>query len=142
MVTKIMEEQSALKVLEDIKNRICDVDLDALCGEETSVKENNSPIFKKVVQAIMCGLVKWDEEKNCMAQTLIHPIKSGEVEATELYYKYKLNLGVAKGFNARNQAELINESVAHATGRPLQLIEKLEGDDMNIATGCIGFFDK
>lgn len=144
MVNKIMERESALKVLDEIKNKICDVDLDELCGEETSIKPNgeNDEIYKKMIQAAMCGLVRWDDEKNCMVQVLIHPIKSGEVEATELYYKHTITLGVAKGFDAKNQAGLLNESIAHATGRPVQLIEKLYGVDMNIATGCIGFFDK
>lgn len=142
-VKKIMEEASALKILDEIKNNICDVDLDELCGEKTSiVGEKSDETYKKVVQATMCGLVYWDETEGCMAQKLIHPLKSGETKADVLFYKNNVTLGDAGDFGARNQAGLLKESLALITARPIQLIEQLRGQDMVIATGCISFFDR
>ena len=141
-IRKIMEKDSAIKVLEEIKNKICDVDLDELCGEKTQVDIKDNEIAKKLLQAVMCGLVYWDDEKGCMVQRLIHPIKSGETEAKELYYKNNVTLSDANGFKASNQAGLIKESLALITARPIQLIGEIRGQDMTIATGCIRFFDR
>lgn len=142
-IKKIMEKESALKVIDEIKNNICEVDLDDLCGEKVEVTEGDSAtIFKRVIQAVMCGLVYWDEDKKCMVQELIHPIKSGETSAESLEYRHKLTLGDAKGFKASNHSELMIESISTACARPTQLIEKLEGQDFNIAIGCMSFFDR
>ncbi len=141
-IRKIMEKDSAIKVLEEIKNKICDTDLDDLCGENTRIDAKDDEVSKKIIQAVMCGLVYWDDEKGCMVQRLIHPIKSGETEAKELYYKNNVTLSDANGFKASNQAGLIKESLALITARPIQLIGEIRGQDMTIATGCIRFFDR
>ena len=75
-IKKIMEKEQALAVLDEIKNNICEVDLDELCGEKTEiVGDNKDEIYKKVVQAVMCGLVYWDEEnyQNMVADGLANP---------------------------------------------------------------------
>lgn len=142
-IKKIMEKEQALAVLDEIKNNICEVDLDELCGEKTEiVGDNKDEIYKKVIQAVMCGLVYWDEENECMTQKLIHPIKSGEIETDILQYKSNVTLEDAAGFNAKNQAGLLKESISLITGRPIQLIQKLHGQDITIATGCVSFFDR
>ena len=142
-IKKIMEQESALAVLDEIKNKICDVDLDELCGEKTEiVGEKKDEIYKKLVQATMCGLIYWDDENECMAQKLIHPLKSGETKAETLLYKDNVTLGDAGSFSAKNQASLLKESLSLITGRPMQLIEQLKGQDMTIATGCVSFFDR
>ncbi len=146
MVEKIMERESALKVLEDIKNKIGGVDLDEICGEKVEIKEDTQNgedvIYKRLVQAIMCGLVYWDEQKECLAQELINPVKSGEIECDKLYYKNKLTLKDGKDFKAKNQVGLTVESLSVCCGRPTQIIEKIHGTDVNIAMGCLSFFDK
>lgn len=142
-IKKIMEEESALKVIDDIKNKICDVDLDDICGEKVEVSEGaQKTIFKRVKQAVMCGLVYWDEDENCMIQKLIKPIKSGEVEADKLCYKNQITLGDSCDFSADSNAALLIESISHACARPTQLIGKLSGQDFNIAVGCLSFFDR
>ena len=85
----LMTEEQAKNVLNDIKNKICEVDLDDLCGDNNIEKkdEKTSQIYKKVLQGIRCGLVQWDDEKNCMVQRLIHPLEAGEITADELYYQ-------------------------------------------------------
>lgn len=146
MVQKIMEKESALNVLEDIKNKIGGVDLDEICGEKAEIKENTEGgedvIYKRLVQGIMCGLVYWDEDKQCLVQELISPVKSGEIECDKLYYKNKLTLRDGKDFKAKNQVGLTVESLSVCCGRPVQIIEKIHGTDVNIAMGCLSFFDK
>lgn len=143
-ITKIMERDSALKVIDDIKNKIGGVDLDAICGEETRVTEDgeNDTIFKRLVQAVMIGKVYWDDDKQCLVQELLHPVISGEVTLDTLYYKNKLKLKDGKEFKAKNQAGLTIESLATACARPKQVIEQIHGQDINIAIACLGFFDK
>ncbi len=141
-VTKIMERESALKILEDMKNKICDVDLDALCGEETNVKAANETLFNRLVQAVMCGLVFYDEEKSCLVQKLIKPVKSGEMSREALYYRHQLTLGQMKQFKSTNEIGYGIESLATITACPIHLIEQLAGQDQQIATACIDFFGK
>lgn len=77
-IRKIMEREAALKVIDGIKNKIGEADLDSICEETTSVIGGNEAVYNKFVQAVMCGLVYWDDEKNCLVQNLINPVKSGE----------------------------------------------------------------
>lgn len=143
-IQKIMERESALKIIDEIKNKIGGVDLDELCEDNVEIKEDeeNKVIHKRLVQAVMCGLVSWDETENCLMQELIVPVKSGEVSLDKLYYKNKLRLKHGKGFKAKNQAGLTVESLAVACARPTQVIEQITGQDIQIALGCLSFFDR
>lgn len=142
-ISKIMTKDQAIEVLEDIKNKICDVDLDDLCGDEVEIeKGENDRLYKRILQAIMCGLVYWDDEKDCMIQKLIKPIKSNEIIIEQLEYKYSLKLGQIKSINAKNEADVLLQSLTHITGRAKQALEKLSGRDNEIAAGCFNFFDR
>lgn len=141
----LMSEERALEVINDIKNKICDVDLDELCGDEAKIEnkdEETSKIYKKVVQAVRCGLVEWDENENCMVQRLIHPLKAGTLEADKLCYKNKVKFGDSKDFRTSQQGEVMIQTLSNITARPTQLIEELQGQDLLIAIGCMGFFDR
>lgn len=141
----LMNEERALEILDDIKNKLCDVDLDELCGDEAQLgtkDEDTSKIFKKVIQGVRCGLVEWDETENCMVQYLIHPLKVGQLEADRLYYKNKVKFGDSKDFRTSQQGEVMIQTLANITARPTQLIEQLQGQDLLISIGCMGFFDK
>lgn len=141
-IRKIMEQESAIRIIEEIKNKICDVDLDSLCGEETSIKGAGEISHKRLVQAVMCGLVYWDEEKQCLCQKLIKPVKSGELTRDALYYRKSLTLGEMKQFRATNEFAYGIESLATITACPQPLIEMIVGQDQQIATGCMDFFVK
>lgn len=142
-ITKIMSKEAAEKVLSDIKNRLCDVDLDELCGDEVTVeKGENETLYKRVIQAIMCGLVYWDEQRGFMVQKLIKPIKSNEITVDELCYKYPIKLGQVKGMNAKNDADVLLQSLTIITGRGKHALEGLTGRDNEIAAGCFNFFDR
>lgn len=142
-IVKIMSKDAAEKVLSDIKNRLCDVDLDELCGDEVSIeKGENGTLYKRVIQAIMCGLVYWDEERGFMVQKLIKPIQSNEIRIDELCYKYPIKLGQVKGMNAKNDADILLQSLAIITGRGKHALEGLTGRDNEIAAGCFNFFDR
>lgn len=145
-IEKKMERESALKIIDEIKNQICDIDLDEICGDSVNVTEGGSKdeqkIFNKVVQAVQCGLVYWDEDENCMAQKLIHPLKSGTIEKEVLFYKHNVTLADAKSAKSQNPTEMMILSLAVVTANATQVIEKLRGQDLNIAIGCLSFFDK
>ena len=142
-IRKIMTKEQAENVLSDIKNRLCDVDLDELCGDEISVdRGENEILYKRVLQAIMCGLVYWDEDRGYMVQKLIKPIRSNEIKIDELEYKYPIKLGQVKGMNAKNDADVLLQSLAIITGRGKHALEGLHGRDNEIAAGCFSFFDR
>lgn len=142
-IRKIMTKEQAEKVLADIKNRLCEVDLDELCGDEVSIeKGENEILYKRVIQAIMCGLVYWDEERGFMVQKLIKPIKSNEIVIEELCYIYPIKLGQVKSMNAKNDADVLLQSLAIITGRGKHALEGLTGIDNGIAAGCFNFFDR
>lgn len=140
-----MTEEQALKVIDEMKNKICDVDLDELCNDEVKVENKNdetSKIYKKVIQGVRCGLVEWDEAENCMVQHLIHPLKAGTMEADKLCYKNQVKFGDSKEFRSSHQGEVMIQTLANITGKATQLIEELRGQDLLIAIGCMGFFDR
>ncbi len=139
-IEKIMEKESALNVIDDIKNKICEVDLDSICEEETKIIGGNELIYKRLVQAVMCGLVYWDEEKNCLVQKLINPLKSGELIREQLEYKRKISLGQMKVFKGDNSIDYAIETLAAITSAPKVLIGQLAGQDQQIATACVDFF--
>ena len=143
-ITKIMERASAIKVIEKIKDLICDVDLEELCGESVDINESaaKKESMEILIRAVMCGLVYWDDDKNCMVQKFIRPLKSGAQTADYIEYRNKLTLENARDFNAINQIELTINALAAVSGRSIQLIGKLSGQDLSIATACISFFDK
>lgn len=140
-IKKIMEKDAALQVIDEIKNKLFSIDLDELCGEKITVKEEND-LFRYIVQGVMCGLVYWDDNKNCLTQELVTPIKAGEIEKTHLYYTNDITLGDTKGFNAENQADLMIKSIAHITANGFQIVERLKKTDLNIAAALCRFFDR
>lgn len=140
-----MNEERALEIINEIKNKICDVDLDELCGESVNITDRGdeeSKIYKKIIQAVRCGLVEWDEENNCMVQHLIHELKAGEIKADKLYYKNSVRFGDSKDYRSSQQGEVLIQTLANITAKPVVIIEDLRGQDLLIAIGCMGFFDR
>ena len=60
-IRKVMEKDAALNYINEMKDKICGVDLDSICEEKTDIIGGNEQVFNKVVQAVMCGLVYYDE---------------------------------------------------------------------------------
>lgn len=139
-IKKIMERETALERINEIKNKIGEVDLDSICEEETSVIGGNEAVYKKFVQAVMCGLVFWDDEKNCLVQTLINPVKAGELHREALYYQKHLTLGQMKRFKEDKEMGVAIEAIATVTACPVPLIEQIQGQDQKIASACVDFF--
>ena len=144
VIRKIMEKESAIAVLNEIKDRIGGADLTNICGDEVDVTPNDiqEATTRRVIQAIQCGLVYFDERENCLVQRLIRPLKSGELTAEELKYKHRLNLTQLKAMNAANELDLLEKVLSQVSGRPPQLIGQLKAQDIEVATGCLVFFDK
>lgn len=142
IIKKIMEKDSAIKVLQEIKENIAGVDLTAICEENITISNEDlqDMTIKRVIQAIQCGLVYWDNNENVLVQKLIKPLISGELEAKELKYKNRLCIKELKNMNSENQLDLLEKALSQITGRASHLIGKLTGQDIQIATGCLSFF--
>lgn len=142
-IEKIMEKASALEELARIQEKMGSVDIEKICEETTDPKDfENEPTLKKTIYAVMCGLVYWNEEKQCITQKLINPIKAGELEADHLDYKNKVSLKDFKIMNSLNNFEVLIKTIARIVGRGEPLIGQLYGQDAEIALGCLSFFDK
>lgn len=140
-IRKMFEKERAIEILSDIKERICGVDIDEICNDENLT--NNTDFlqtYKRLIQAIQCGLIEWSESENCLVQHLIKPIKCGELEAVEFKYRKRPTINELQGMNANNEIEAFINIMATLTARPTQLIGQLNGQDLQIASGCMSFF--
>lgn len=140
-----LTKEQAIERINEIKNKICEVDLDELCKDEAKIEnkdERTSQIYEKVIQGVRCGLVDWDETENCMVQHLIHPLKAGDMNADKLFYKNNVKFGDSKDFRSSQEGEVMIQTLSNITGKATQLIEELRGQDLLIAIGCMGFFDR
>ena len=144
VIKKKMEKETAIKLLNEIRENIGGVDLETICDENNEITpENiNDEITKRLIQAIQCGLVYWDENENVLIQKLIRPLKSGDMSANELKYQYKLTIRDLKMINTPGVGELevFENALAQITGKGRALIGRLSGQDIQIASGCLGFF--
>ncbi len=141
VIQKRMEKESAIKILNEIRNSIGCTDLSNICGDELEINPEDT-ITQRLIQAIQCGLVFWDEQANCLTQKLIRPLKCGELTAIEFQYKNRLNIQQLKGVKAISELDFLEKVLSQITGRPTHLIGQLSGQDVEVATGCVGFFDK
>lgn len=139
-IRKVMEKDAALNYINEMKDKICGVDLDSICEEKTDIIGGNEKVFNKFVQAVMCGLVYYDEEKGCLVQNLIKPVKAGQLERDTLYYRNHLTLGQMKMFKEQKEMGVAIEAIATVTACPIPLIEQIEGQDQKIASACVDFF--
>lgn len=139
-IRKKMEKDAALNYINEMKDKICGVDLDSICEEKTDIIGGNEQVFNKFVQAVMCGLVYYDEEKGCLVQNLIKPVKAGQLERDALYYRNHLTLGQMKMFKEQKEMGVAIEAIATVTACPIPLIEQIEGQDQKIASACVDFF--
>ena len=139
-IRKVMEKDAALNYINEMKDKICGVDLDSICEEKTDIIGGNEQVFNKFVQAVMCGLVYYDEEKGCLVQNLIKPVKAGQLERDTLYYRNHLTLGQMKMFKEQKEMGVAIEAIATVTACPIPLIEQIEGQDQKIASACVDFF--
>lgn len=141
VIKKIMEKESAVTILNEIRDKLGCTDLSNICGDELEIKSDDT-ITQRLIQAVQCGLVYWDESENCLVQKLIRPIKSNEINASEFYYKNRLNIQQLKGVKAISELDFLEKVLSQITGKSTHLIGKLSGQDVEVATGCVGFFDK
>lgn len=143
-IRKIMEKETAIKTLNEIKDLIGGVDLTSICDDELEIKPENiqDPIQKMLVAAVQCGLVYWDEQENCLIQKLIRPLKAGELTASEFKYKNRLNVKELKSINAMSELDLFEKVLSQIVARPSHLVGQLMGQDIDISMGCLCFFGK
>ncbi len=143
-IKKIMEKETAIKVLNEIKDLIGGVDLTEICENDSEIRleDVQDPIQKILISAVMCGLVYWDEKENCLTQKLIRPLKAGELTASEFKYKNRLNVKELKSINAMSELDLFEKVLSQMVTRPSHLVGQLMGQDIDISMGCLSFFGK
>lgn len=141
IIRKRFEKERAIEILGEIKERICGVDIDEICnGDNLSNNVEFQQAYKRLIQAVQCGLVEWSEAENCLVQQLINPLKCGDLEAKELKYKKRPTIDELQGMNVNNEIEAFINIMSSLTARPTQLIGQLNGQDLQIASGCMSFF--
>ncbi len=155
-IKKIMERESAKKLLDEYKLKVCGVDLEKLCSDDelieearektknkTETEERAEVISKKyeraLENAVMCGLIFWSEEEKCLCQKLIKPVESGEQSCNVIQYKNQLCLNDAKN-QSDNATQVLIDNLSKLSGRSKPLISKISGQDVDIAVGCVSFF--
>ena len=64
-IRKKLEQSAAIRELNDIKNKMGGVNLDSICNDELEITEKNLTDFniKRLVQAVQCDLVYYDEQE-------------------------------------------------------------------------------
>lgn len=142
-ITKIMSKESAIENLNSMLEKIGGVDIDSICDDRLQITVDDygkEPVLTRLIQGVMCGLVYWDEDNSCMVQKLIHPVKSGELTADKLYYKYKLKVFQMQDTNFNNPVGASMELLSKVTGRSVKVIGGMSGRDIDIAVGCLNFF--
>lgn len=147
VIKKIMSRESAKKIIEDFKLKICGVDLEKICSDDDlieSIKEKNIALekYERLIEnAVMTGLVFWSEEKDCLCQKLIKPVKSGEQSCTVLQYSSEISLTQMKGQTGTDRIESLINTVSTLTGRSKQIIGAIKNTDVDIMVACVNFFD-
>lgn len=146
-IKKIMSRESAIKIVEDIKLKICGVDLEELCSEDElidSAKKKDPALekYERLIQnAVMTGLVFWSEERNCLCQRLIKPVKVGEQSCSVLNYSSEISLSQMKGNSGTDRIDSLINTVATLTQRSKPIIGAIKNTDVDIMVACVNFFD-
>lgn len=141
MIQKIMEKTDAEKYLQEIKLKIVDVDLDEICGDEPQKSELEKKLKSKLVQAVQCGLIYYNDDKKLLVQKLIKPIKCGEQTADFLEFYNDLSLNHVKNNKAETPVQALIQTGAILTRRSENLISQLSKTDSTLLEGIISFFD-
>lgn len=146
-IKKIMERESAKKIVEDIKLKICGLDLEKICSDDELIEsaKKKDPALEKyerlLQNAVMVGLVFWSDERNCLCQKLIKPVQSGEQSCSVLNYASEITLNKMKGQTGGDRIESLINTVSTLTGRSKQIIGAIKNTDVDIMVACVNFFD-
>jgi len=139
VIEKIMNKEAAQTEYEKICSELGVVDLDKICSEEG---EDNNKRTKRLTQAIMCGLVKYDDDKKCLVQTLINPLKKGELTPREqLIYRNKLTMNDLSDIPEGQGIKSLRKMLNIVTACPNDLLNTMQGQDFEIALACLNFFE-
>jgi len=135
----IMEKEQAQEVYDEICKKLDVIDLDTICGDED---EQALKMKEKMIQAIRCGLVYFDNDKNCLIQKLIKPLESGGITKEYLEYRNRLTLKSMHKVNEANGMKSLQEMLAQVTGAGYNILNWITGEDFRIAQSCLGFYNK
>lgn len=143
MVSKIMDISDAKRIYNEIFEKLDIVDLDKLCPIEEKkvaeeIKQREKAVEDKLVQAIACGLLYWDNDNNCLTQKLVKPIKTEETSIDILYYKSALKLSMQRLIAEKDMPAII----ARLTGHGTVTVGEMQAFDSAIAVLVVtNFFD-
>jgi hypothetical protein len=136
-----LTKELALQEIENIKEKIVGENiLQVLKSDEVTdaVEKVTPPDF--LVAAVMAGYVYYDDEKKCVVQKLVKPLKTGEQSTDTLYYTNSMNMDLLIDENTTNQLAFLRNILTRLTCKSKQLIGKLETQDLFIAKELAGFF--
>lgn len=140
----LMPRETAIKQIEEIRLKICGVDLMELCADEEvdkAVEKVPDDLMKYLINAWRCGLVYFDEDRNCLVQKFIKPLVSGEQRLEEICYKNELTLKQIKGGTSYNQIEMLIQILSLVSGQSVHIIGALKGQDVQISMAIVAFFE-
>lgn len=143
-IRKIMERESARKAIEDFKLKICYVDLDDICKDEdvsSNVPQITDALMHYLENAVMTGLVYYDEDKQCLVQRFIRPLKCGEQTAEFIEYKNPVTLAQIKDRQSATQIDALIHVLSLVSGRSKPLLGQMSGQDVQISMACVAFFE-
>ncbi len=157
-IRKIMEREGAIKLLDSFKLKVCGVDLEKLCSDDELIEEAEEKLKQKdkseteeraeilmqkyrrtLENAVMCGLIFWNDEKDCLCQKLVRSVASGDQSCDVLQYANQLCLNDVKN-QSNDTTQVLIDNLSKISGRSKQVVSKIGGVDVDIAMACISFF--
>ncbi len=135
---QVMDRDDAQKYIYEMSDKLEINMLDFGVRKKSDEEIKTEGIF---LEAVMAGLVYYDEEKNCLTQKLTKEIVSGDFIRDNLYYKYKFKVKDARKLKSGG-IEASMDMIAQVCDVPKAIINEMHGLNLDIAMACLDFFLK
>lgn len=150
MIQQIMEESDAIRIYNEMSEKLGIVDLKRICKIKPKPKDDDSVAqspdvdemrYNTMIRAIACGLVYWDDEKNCIVQKLAPIVQDGDIKREFIYYKNKYSMKQAKKSKTTGLGAHV-EMLGFCCELPTCIIDGLAGMNLEVSLACMDFFSK
>lgn len=135
---QIMDRDEAQKYIEEMADKLEINMMDFGVRKKTNDEIKSEGLF---LEAVMAGLVFYDEEKLCLAQKLTKQISAGDFTRECLYYKTKFKVKDARKLKTGG-LEASMDMIAQVCDVPKAIINELHGLNLEIAMSALDFFLK
>lgn len=135
---QVMDRDEAQKYIEDIADKLEINMMDFGVREKSADEIKTEGIFK---EAVMAGLVFYDEDKSCLCQKLTKEITAGDYTRDHLYYRTKFKVKDARKLKS-DGIEASMDMIARVCDVPKAVINEMHGLNLDIAMACLDFFLK